>query len=125
MKLGSYVLDHGLTALDLADELYICSAEPSDYTNVASVDLGIKDGTPGSIFATIADSTTPAGRKLALNAISDGVGTASGTGSHWAAVDSVNSRLLATGALDIAKTISSGNAFTINAFTITVPFGFG
>lgn len=112
------VLDNGLTVLDTeADVLHICSSEPANYAAVAGASLGTKSavsiGAPGA--------RAPSGRKVTVAAITDGAVSATGTATHYAIVDSVNSRLLATGALAASQAVTNGNTFTLAAFDIGIP----
>lgn len=113
------VFDNGLTVLDTeANRLDICSLEPTTYTQATSTNtLGNKTslsiGAPGD--------RTPNGRKVTVAAITDGTVTATNTATHWAISDTVNSRLLATGALSASQAVTSGNTFTLGAFDIGIP----
>ncbi|MDI6770104.1 MAG: hypothetical protein QMD04_10585, partial [Anaerolineales bacterium] len=63
----------------------------------------------------------PSGRKVTVPSISDGAVTATGTATHYAVVDTANSRLLATGALSASQVVTNGNTFTLTAFDIGIP----
>jgi hypothetical protein len=113
------VLDFGLNVLDTeANRLDICSSQPTTYaaaTGAAS--LGNK--TSPSISAPAARS--PSGRRVTVAAISDGNVTATGTATHYAITDTVNSRLLAAGDLDQSQVVTAGNIFTLPALDIGIP----
>lgn len=117
--LGDRVFDNGLTVLDTeANALHICSQDPATYTEATTTyTLGNKAnptiGAPGA--------GTPNGRQVTVSAITDGSITANGTASHWALVDTVNSRLLATSTLAATQAVTSGNTFTLGSFTIRIP----
>lgn len=114
------VYDSGLTVLDTeATAIHICSAEPSSYANVASVTLGNKALDSGGIGAPAA--RTPNGRRVTVAAISDGTVTGSGDASHYAIVDSSNSRLLVANTLESTRAVVTGNPFTLAAFDIGIP----
>lgn len=117
--LADRVLDLGLNVLDTeANRLDICSSEPTTFaaaTGAAS--LGNK--TSLSIGAPAARS--PSGRRVTVAAITDGTVTATGTATHYAIVDTVNSRLLATGELESSQVVTNGNPFTLPAFDIGIP----
>ncbi|MBZ9794321.1 hypothetical protein [Mesorhizobium sp. ES1-4] len=116
--LNSLVLDSGLAILVAnANKLHICSAEPADYAGTLAVSLGTKN-TP-TISAIAARS--PSGRKVTVSAITNGVISANGDASHWALVDTVNSRLLAAEALDAVLAVNNGDTFTLPAFDIGIP----
>ena len=116
------VLDLGLNVLDTeATHIYVTSAEATTFTDATTtLALGNKNFGAGGCFGAPA-ARTPSGRKVASTAITDGSITASGTATHWAVVDSANSRLLATGALASSQAVSSGNTFTLASFDIGIP----
>lgn len=117
--LNDRVYDNGLTVLDTeANVLHICSQEPATYAAATTTyTLGSKTGL--SIGAPAAGS--PNGRQVAVGAISDGAVSGNGSATHWAIVDTVNSRLLAAGPLAASQTVTSGNPFTIPSFNIRIP----
>lgn len=113
------VFDNGLTVLDTeANRLDITSQEATTYTEATSTyTLGNK--TALSIGAPA--DRTPNGREVTVAAISDGSVTGTNTATHWAIVDTGNSRLLATGALASSQAVTTGNTFTLGAFAIGIP----
>lgn len=113
------VLDLGLTVLSTeANRLDICSSEPTTYAAATgSASLGNK--TSLSIGAPAARS--PSGRRVTVAQITDGNVTTAGTATHWAIVDTVNSRLLATGNLASSQAVTNGNIFTLPAFDVGIP----
>ncbi|RWB53626.1 hypothetical protein [Mesorhizobium sp.] len=116
--LNPLVLDNGVQYVkDHGNRLYICSAEPADYAGVAAVALGLKN-TPA--LSAPADRS-PSGRKVTVSAITDGAVSANGDASHWALVDTVNSRLLAAKALDAVLAVNNGDTFQLPAFDIGIP----
>lgn len=119
--LNDRVLDNGLTVLDTeANELHICSQEPTTYAEaVTTYTLGNKS-TP--TVGAPADGT-PNGRAVTVSAISDGTVTGNGTATHWALVDTINSRLLAASSLaaGVAVTTGAGETFSLASFTIRKP----
>lgn len=117
--LADYVLDAALATLDTeANALHICSAEPATYAAATTTNsLGSK--TSLSIGAPA--DRSPNGRKVTVGDITDGAVSATGTASHWAIVDTVNSRLLAAGALASSQAVTNGNPFTLPAFDIGIP----
>jgi len=116
------VLDNGLSVLDTeADRLYICTQEPTTYTQAsATYALGNKSGSAGSICGSPA-ARSPSGRKVTTAAITDGTVTTGGTASHWAIVDSSNSRLLAAGALSAPHAVVTDYPFSLASFDIGIP----
>jgi len=113
------VFDNGLTILDTeANRLDICSTEPATYAAATSTNtLGNK--TSLSIGAPA--DRTPTGRKVTVASFTDGAVTATNTATHWAITDTVNSRLLATGALSASQAVTNGNVFSLAAFDIGIP----
>ena len=113
------VFDNGLTVLDTEmDKLYICSAQPTTYTEaITTYALGVKNTPTVSAPA----DRTGGGREVTVSAITDGSVTASGTATHYAGVDSANSRLLAANALSASQAVTSGNTFTLTSFKIGIP----
>jgi len=111
------VFDLGLNVLDTeATTLHICSSEPASFAAVAGVSLGNSAITVGAPA-----DRTPSGRRVTVAAITAGTVTGTATASHWAIVDTPNSRLLATGSLSASQGVSSGNTFTLAAFDIGIP----
>jgi hypothetical protein len=128
MFINDRVLDLGLNVLDTeADKIFICDAEPTTYAGATSAangstqhGLGNKSFGVGAVFGSPA-AGTPNGRKVTSNAVTDGSVTTSGTGSHFAVVDSVNSRLLLAGPLAASQALINGNPFTLTAFSFRLP----
>ena len=117
--LNPRVLDSGLSVLTgEVNKLTICSQEPANYTEGnATYALGAKTsasvGSPGD--------ASPNGRKVTVAAVTDGAVTATDTATHWALLDTANSRLLAAGALSSPQAVSNGNTFTLGTFDIRIP----
>jgi hypothetical protein len=119
---NTWVLDNGLTGLvNTANAIYICSAQPTTYTG-ATVTLALGSYTfgVGAVFGPPANGS-PNGRVVTSPAISNGSITANGTAAWWAATDSVNSRLLATGPIGGGGAVVSGNSFNLTAVTVHLP----
>ena len=113
------VLDLGLNVLSTeANRLDICSSEPATYA-AATDDASLGNKTALSVGAPAARS--PDGRRVTVAEITDGSVTGTGTASHWAITDTINSRLLATGSLTASQAVTSGNDFTLSAFDIGSP----
>jgi hypothetical protein len=112
------VLDLGLNVLDTeATHLYICSQEPTTYTEASSTyALGNKNFGAGAVFGSPAAGSP--GRKVTSAAVTDGSVTGTGTASHVAVVDGSNTRLLAVTSLSATQGVTSGNTFTLAAFDI-------
>lgn len=114
------VFDSGLSILTSeANRLDITSAEATTYVEATST---LTLGNKTSLSVGAVGDRTPNGRKVTVAAITTGGSvTATGTATHWAVVDTVNSRLLATGALASSQAVTSGNSFTTTAFDIGIP----
>ena len=117
--LADRVYDSGLGILNSeVNRLDICSQEPATYTEATSTySLGNKTSPTVSSPA----DRSGGGREVTVSAISDGSVTATGTATHFALVDTNNSRLLVTGALDSSESVTNGNTFTLTEFTIGIP----
>ena len=116
--LNDRVFDNGLSVLDTeANAIHITSAEATDFANVSSVTLG--NSTSLSIGAP--QDRSGGGREVVVAAITDGSVTGTGTATHYAIVDTVNSRLLATGSLTASQSVTSGNSFTLSSVSIGIP----
>lgn len=113
------VFDNGLTVLDTeANRLDICTQEPTTYTEATST---YTKGNKTSLSVGAPEDRSPSGRKVIVAAISGGTVSGSGTVTHWAIVDTGNTRLLATGALSASQAVTSGNTFSATAFDIGIP----
>ena len=67
---------------------------------------------------------TPNGRAVTVADFSDGTVTSTGSVTHFAIVDTVNSRLLAAGPLSASQSVTSGNTFAMtggNAAVVRIP----
>jgi len=116
--LNDRVFDNGLTVLDTeANAIHITSAEATDFANVSTVTLG--NSTSLSIGAPA--DRAGGGREVTVAAITDGSVTGTGTATHYAIVDTINSRLLATGSLSASQAVTSGNTFTLSSVAIGIP----
>jgi hypothetical protein len=112
------VLGDGLLVVtNGGNKLHWCSAEPTTYATAVSLSLVNKAGPTVSSPA----NRSATGRKVTVSAITDGVCTASGTVTHWALVDTVNSRLLATNTIIPPMPVVSGDTVRSSAFDIGMP----
>lgn len=117
--LNSRILDNGLSALaSEGNRLDLCSSEPTTYTEATSTN-SLANKTSISIGAPA--NRSPSGRKVTIAAITDGTATATGTATHYAIVDTVNSRLLVANALSSGVSLTNGNLFTLTAFDVGIP----
>lgn len=117
--LNDRVFDNGLTVLDTeANKITITSQEATTYTE-GNATYALGNSTSISISAPA--DRTGGGRKVTVSAITGGSVTATGTATHYAILDTVNSRLLATGSLTASQAVTSGNTFTLSTFDIGIP----
>jgi hypothetical protein len=117
--LNNRVFDNGLSVLDTeANKILVTSQEATTYTE-ANATYALGNSTSLSIGAPA--DRSGGGREVTVAAISDGSVTGTGTATHFAIVDTSNTRLLATGSLTASQAVTSGNTFTLGAFTIGIP----
>jgi hypothetical protein len=117
--LNDRVLDFGLNVLDTeANAIHITSAEATTFTEATST-FTLGNSTSLSIGAPQARSG--GGREVIVAAITDGSITGTGTATHYAIVDTVNSRLLATSTLTASQSVTTGNTFTLSSVAIGIP----
>lgn len=115
--LADYILDLAVSELDTASAtLYITSQEATTYTEASSTyALGNKASI--SIGAPADRVAAGGGRRVTVEAITDGTVTGTGTATHWAITKS-GTTLMVTGALQASQGVTSGNTFTLQAFDI-------
>ena len=117
--LNNRVFDSGLSVLDTeANKIVVTSQEATTYTE-ANATYALGNSTSLSIGAPA--DRSGGGREVTVAAITDGSITGTGTATHYAIVDTVNSRLLATSTLSASQSVTSGNTFTLASFTIGIP----
>ncbi len=117
--LNDRVLDSGLAVLDTeANKIVVTSQEATTFTN-ANATYALGNSTSLSIAAPT--DRSGGGREVVVAAITNGSITATGTATHYAIVDTTNSRLLATSTLSASQSVTSGNTFTLASFTIGIP----
>ncbi len=117
--LNDRIFDNGLTVLDTeANKVLITSQEATTYTQANST-YALGNSTSLSIGAPA--DRSGGGREVTVAAITDGSVTATGTATHFALVDTGNTRLLATGSLSASQSVTSGNTFTLASFDIGIP----
>ena len=118
-SLADRVLDQGLNILDTeANKITITSQESTTYasansTHALGASTSLSIGSPAD--------RSGGGREVTVSAITDGSVSSSGTATHYAILDTSNSRLLATGSLASSQSVTSGNSFTLATFTIGIP----
>jgi len=117
--LDNRVFDNGLTVLDTeANKILITSQEATTFTE-ANATYALGNSTSLSIGAPA--DRAGGGREVVVAAITDGSVTGTGTATHYAIVDTVNSRLLATSTLTASQSVTSGNTFTLTSVAIGIP----
>lgn len=117
--LNNRVFDNGLSVLDTeANKITITSQEASTYAE-GNATFALGSSTSLSIAAP--SDRTGGGREVVVAEVTDGSISVSGTATHYAILDTVNSRLLATGSLSASQAVSAGNTFTLGSFTIGIP----
>lgn len=117
--LNDRVFDNGLTVLATeANKIVITSQEATTFTE-ANVTYALGNSTSLSIGAP--QNRSGGGREVVIAAITDGSVTGTGTATHYAIVDTVNSRLLATSTLTASQSVTTGNLFTLSSATIGIP----
>lgn len=117
--LNDRVFDNGLTVLDTeANAIHVTSQEAADYTAATST-YTLGNSTSLSIGAPA--DRSGGGREVTVAAITDGSITGTGTATHYAIVDTSNSRLLVTGTLSASQSVTSGNTFSLASFKIGIP----
>ena len=117
--LNDRVFDNGLTVLDTeANKIVITSQEATTYTEANST-YALGDSTSLSIGAPA--DRAGGGREVTVAAITDGSVTGTGTATHYAIVDTANTRLLATSTLTASQSVTSGNTFTLSSVAIGIP----
>lgn len=113
------VLDNGLTVLDTeANRVDLTSQEATTYAEATST---YTLGNATSISIGSPTDRTGGGRKVTMAAISNGSITGTGTATHYAIVDTLNSRLLVTGLLTASQSVTTGNTFSLEALDIGIP----
>lgn len=116
------VLDGALDVIALADEMYVCSGVPTNYADIANVDLvGPIALTPGDGNGdfTIADGDV-SGRKITVTAQNGASVTTSGT--------AINVVLATGGATDLiryvtectSQALTSGNTANVGAWDVEI-----
>ncbi len=117
--LDDRVFDNGLAVLDTeANEIHITDSEATTYTDATSTS---SLGNSASLSIGAPQDRSGGGREVVVAAITDGSVTGTGTATHYAIVDTANSRLLATGSLTASQSVTSGNTFTLSSVAIGIP----
>lgn len=118
-SIADRVLDNGLTVLDTeANRVDITSQEATTYAEATST---YTLGNQTSISISAPADRSGGGRKVTMSASSGGTVTGTGTATHYAIVDTGNSRLLVTGSLTASQSVTSGNTFSLEALDVGIP----
>jgi len=118
-SLNDRVFDNGLSVLSTEpNKILITSQEATTYTE-ANDTYALGNSTSLTIGSP--KNRTGGGREVEVTAIEDGSVTGTGTATHYAIVDTVNTRLLATSSLNASQAVTSGNTFTLGLFTVGIP----
>jgi len=117
--LDNRVFDNGLSVLDTeANAIYVTSQQAVSYVD-ATATSALGNSTSLSIGAP--QDRSGGGREVVVAAITDGSVTGTGTATHYAIVDTINSRLLAAGSLSASQAVTTGNTFTLSSVSIGIP----
>jgi len=117
--LDNRVFDNGLSVLDTeANAIYVTSQQAVSYVD-ATATSALGNSTSLSIGAP--QDRAGGGREVVVAAITDGSVTGTGTATHYAIVDTINSRLLAAGSLSASQAVTTGNTFTLSSVSIGIP----
>ena len=118
-SIADRVLDNGLTILDTeANAVHINSQEATTYAEATST---YTLGASSSVAISAPADRTGGGRKVTMSAISDGSVTGTGNATHYAIVDTSNSRLLVAGALTASQSVTTGNTFSLASLDVGIP----
>lgn len=113
------VLDLGLMVLVVdTTALHICGSLPVDYAQVSESSLGVKSAP----IVAGPQNWTSGGRRVTVQAFSDGLVQSNGQATHWAIVDDTNERLLAAFTLLVPKNVTTPNNFSLPDFDIAIPY---
>ena len=101
-----------------ANRVDVTSQEATSYAEATST---YTLGNATSISISAPADRTGGGRKVTLSAIAGGSVTGTGTATHYAIVDTANSRLLVTGSLSASQSVTTGNTFSLDALDVGIP----
>jgi len=117
--LGNRVFDNGLSVIGgEGTDIHVTSQEAADFTEATST-YTLGNATMPAV--TGPTDRTGGGREVTVAALTNGSITGDGTVTHYAIVDTANSRLLATAALTASQVVTDGNTFSLDSFTIGIP----
>lgn len=104
--------------VDTTENLYICSAEPTTFTEAS---VTYKLGTKASPTLSSPQDRSGGGREIILSAITDGVVDADGDAAYWCLCDNSESKLLVVQALTAPVTVSTIVPFLMTQQSIGIP----
>jgi hypothetical protein len=119
---NSYYDDGSLAQAALADEMYVCSAEPANYAGIAAVTLvGPVTLTPGAGNGdfTLADGDV-SGRKVTVTAQNGAAVGTSGTATHVVLATGGATDLLRYVTTCASQAVTDGNTANVGAFDIEI-----
>ncbi|HEV2927280.1 MAG TPA: hypothetical protein VGW74_01195 [Propionibacteriaceae bacterium] len=115
-------IDAMLAQVALADEMYVCSAQPTDYNDIANSDLvGPISLTPGDGNGdfTIGNGDT-SGRKVTVTAQTGASVIASGTATHVVLATGGATDLIRYITTCTSQAVTSGNTANVGAWDVEV-----
>jgi hypothetical protein len=116
---NDYYVDLALAGIQSGvDTLVICSQKPATFAEANST---YKLGTKSSPTVSAPQDASPSGRKVVVEAISDGSVSADGSATHFALLDVANSRLAVVQEMASPQVVTTGNAFTLAAINVRLP----
>lgn len=118
----AYYDNGSLAEAALADEMYVCSAQPTNYADIANVDLaGPIALTPGAGNGdfTLADGDV-SGRKVTVAAQNGASIGTSGTGNHIVLATGGATDLIRYITTCTAQALTSGNTVNVPAWDIEI-----
>lgn len=118
--LNNEVLDNGLTQLTAVTRIDICSALPSTYAEATDDDTGLSLGFYTGLTVTGPEDATP-GRRVVIGAATEGDVTKTGSATHWAITDGVDTLWAASTLSGGGQVVTEGNKFNTSQFFISSP----
>lgn len=102
--------------IDATDEVHLCSAEPTTYTEATSTySLGNGTVAPLTDWTGPEAATSPYARKITLDAFTGLTISANGTATHLALVDSTTSTLIYQAALSASVAFTTSDTWNFTS----------
>lgn len=115
--LNANVQDNGLNwIVNTTQTLHITASLASTYAHCTSVSVG-----NSAVPSITLGAGSPDGRQANVASTSAGDVTSTATASSWALVSSTGAILIAAGDLSAVQGVTSGNTFTLTAYSIRIP----